>query len=110
MRVSIILIGLAITFGLSTSVLAKTNRCLSDKLKAAAKYSSCILKAESKVPGAADYTKCDVQFSRKWKKAERNCCCETLDDEAAMQDWITDGVDDMVTLLVGGTVPECDGP
>ncbi len=76
MRVSIILIGLGLTLGLSTSVWAKgPPKCYSDKMKAAGKYTSCRLKAQGKIhPLAgqtADYSKCESRFSAKWQRAER---------------------------------------
>ena len=76
MRVSVILIGLGLTLGLSTSLWAKgPPKCYSDKMKAAGKYSFCRLKAQGKIhPLAgqtADYSKCESRFSAKWQRAER---------------------------------------
>ncbi len=50
MRVSIILIGLGLILGVPTNVQAVEPdvKCYADKVKEAAKYSACRLKAESK--------------------------------------------------------------
>ncbi len=75
MRVSIILIGLGLTLGLSTSVQAVEPdvKCEADKLKETGKYGFCRLKAESKAVKkgeATDYAKCVAKFTGKWPTIE----------------------------------------
>ncbi len=50
MRVSIILIGLGLMLGLPTNVQAgdKAVKCGADKVRETAKYSACLLQAESR--------------------------------------------------------------
>ncbi len=106
MRVSIILIGLGLVLGFATSVWAKgPPKCYSDKMKAAGKYSFCRLKAQSKIPPlagqAADYTKCDSQYSKKWQKVESRAGCLTEGDEAAIQAKMIGDADTIVARLSG---------
>ena len=106
MRVSIILIGLGLMLGLPTSGRAvdPDTKCYADKVKEAAKYSACRLKAESKaikkfeVP---DFSKCDSKFSQKWQKVESKAegACPTNGDEAAIQARVQQCVDDLVVVL-----------
>ena len=106
MRVSIILIGLGLVLGLSTNVQALDAdvKCSSAKVKEAAKYSACLLKAESKAikkGEVADFSKCDSKFSEKWQKAESKAGgeCPTENDEAAIQAQVQQCADDLVAAL-----------
>ncbi len=119
MRVSIILIGLGLVLGLSTNVQAVDPdiKCRAAKVKEAAKYSACRLKAESKAikkGEVPDFSKCDSKFSEKWQKAESKAGgeCPTENDEAAIQAQVQQCADDLVAALdpnscsgaaVGGT-------
>jgi len=116
MRLSIILIGLGLglVFGLSTNVRALDVdvKCNAAKVKEAAKYSACLLKAESKAikkGEVADLSKCDSKFSEKWQKAESKAGgeCPTENDEAAIQAQVQQCADDLVAALDPGS---CPGP
>ncbi|MCZ6568836.1 MAG: hypothetical protein O7B23_01605 [Deltaproteobacteria bacterium] len=106
MRVSIILIGLGLALGVSTSVWAVDPRvkCVADKVKEAGNYSACRFKAESKAikkGEAPDYSKCDSKYSAKWQKAESKAAgaCPTNGDEAAIQAQVQQFVDELVAVL-----------
>jgi hypothetical protein len=94
--------------GLSTGVRAvdADSKCYADKLKEAAKYSACRLKAESKAikkGEAPDYSKCDTKFSEKWQKAESRAggACPTLGDEGPIKDQVATDSDTIVVRLSG---------
>ncbi len=106
MRVSIVLIGLGLVLGVSTSVWAADPavKCVSDKVKGAGNYSACRSKAESKAikkGEAPNYSKCDSKYSDKWQKAESKAggACPTNGDEAAIQAQVQQFVDDLVAAL-----------
>ena len=106
MRISIILIGLGLVRGVSTSVWAVDPRvkCVADKVKEAGNYSACSFKAESKAikkGEAPDHSKCDSKYSAKWQKAESKAAgaCPTNEDEAAIQAQVQQFVDDLVAVL-----------
>ena len=115
MRASIILIGLGLVLGLPTNVQAVDPdvKCEAAKVKEAAKYYACRLKAESKAikkGEVADSSKCDGKYSEKWQKAESKAgpgVCPTEGDEAAIQARMTGDANDIVTLLGGGTLESC---
>ncbi len=106
MRVSIILIGLGLMLGLPTNVQAgdKAVKCGADKVRETAKYSACLLQAESRairkglVP---DFSKCDSKFSQKWQKAETKAggACPTNGDEAVIQAQVQQFMDDVLVAL-----------
>ena len=114
MRLSSILIGFGLVLGLSTNVQALDAdvKCNAAKVKEAAKYSACLLKAESKAikkGEVADLSKCDSKFSEKWQKAESKADgeCPTENDEAAIQAQVQQCADDLVAALDPGS---CPGP
>ncbi len=109
MRQSIILIGLGLVLGLSTNVQAIDSdvKCSSAKVKETAKYSACLLKAESKAikkGEVPDFSKCNSKYSEKWQKAEDKAdgACPTNGDEAAIQAQVQQCVDDLVAALGPG--------
>jgi hypothetical protein len=68
-------------------------KCSADKVKEAAKYSACRLKAESKSikkGEAADVSKCNSKYSEKWQQAESKAggACPTNGDEDAIKDQV----------------------
>lgn len=87
--------------------------CESKKLNEAAKYASCRLKADSKAVkknALPDYTKCESKFSQKWGQIETKAgpgICPSEGDEASMHARITMNTTDVVTLLSGGSVAQC---
>lgn len=68
-------------------------RCQADKLKVAAKYTFCRLKAEAEAAksfGEPDFAKCDAAFSAGWQQAESRALskgtpCWTSGDQAGVQ-------------------------
>ncbi len=118
MRVPIILIGLGLVLGHPTNVQALDPdvKCNADKVKEAAKYSACRLKAESKAikkAEAPDFSKCDSKYSEKWGKVETKAggACPTEGDEAAIRSKMVGAADTIVARLSGvlGFVDNCDG-
>ncbi len=114
MRLSIILIGLGLVLGLSTNVQALDPdvKCNAAKVKETAKYSACLLKAESKAikkGEVPDFSKCDSKYREKWQKVESKAegACPTNGDEAAIQAQVQQCVDDLVAAL--GPLPPCPG-
>ena len=100
MRVSIILIGLGFMVGLPTNVQAVEPdvKCYAAKVKEAAKYSACRLKAESKAIKKGEtpaLSKCDSNYIKKWSKAESKAAgaCPTESDLSLIQARITDVMD-----------------
>lgn len=91
-----------------------TDKCHANKLKAAAKYASCRLKAESKavlMPGSLDFRGCTETFSGKFNGLEMRAgagVCPTEGDEATIDAQITDHATDLALLLSGGSIPPCD--
>ena len=91
-------------------------KCEASKLKEAAKYASCRLKAEAKgvqKSEAADYTKCEEKFTEKFNNAETKAgvgVCPSEGDEASINARVTDDAD-TVALLLSGTryVDNSDG-
>lgn len=93
---------------------AATNgeKCAAAKMKAAAKYSSCRLSADSKAESSgepADYTKCDSQQASSWQKAEDKYGveCLTSGDQATIQANLTEA-SDCVSGVLGGNGASCD--
>lgn len=89
------------------SAATDAEKCQAAKLKEAAKYSACRLKAEAKAAktGAApDFTKCDAKFAPKWTGAETKAggACPVNGDGLAMQALIT-GHTDVVAAAIAGT-------
>ncbi len=73
MRLSIILIGLGLVLGLPTNVQALDPdvKCNAAKVKETAKYSACLLKAESKAikkGEVPDFSKCDSKSARSGRR------------------------------------------
>ncbi|MBX3024715.1 DUF1566 domain-containing protein [bacterium] len=92
--------------------LSAADKCEADKLKRAALYGACRLKAESqavKKALPADYTKCDAKLGPKWTAAETKAggLCPTNGDLAIMQGFIGQHADDVATALGGGGLPTC---
>jgi len=93
---------------------AATNgeKCAAAKMKAAAKYSSCRLSADSKAESSgdpADYTKCDSKQSASWQKIEDKYGveCPTSGDQATTQAALTEA-SDCVSGVLGGNGASCD--
>jgi hypothetical protein len=88
-------------------------KCHANKLKTAAKYNACRIKAEAKAVtagGLPDYTKCETKFSLKWQATEMKAgagVCPSEGDESDIDQRVTDDVGDLATLLAGGTLPAC---
>ena len=94
------------------SALSPADRCEAKKLKTAAKYGFCRLKAESKAVkagGAPDFSKCDPKLSDKWTSTEADGKgqCPSNGDEALIQAFITQHTDDLAAALAGGPLPNC---
>jgi hypothetical protein len=101
------LLVLGIGQGMSHAGVNQADKCLISKLKEAAKYDACRLKALAKEvskSAAADYTKCASKFSSKWQKIETkgDGLCVTDGDESAIDSAITTYVDTTFSNL-GGT-------
>ena len=116
MRLSIVLIGLGLAVGSSTSVWAvdPAIKCEADKLKAAGKYSDCRLKAESigvKKQLPPDFEKCDLKYDKKWAKAEAKepDACPSLNDANDVRSRIIDDVDTIAALLAGDPTTLLEG-
>ena len=82
-------------------------KCEADKLKTAAKYSACRLKAESKALKKGtdpDYTKCEQKLADVWAKIEAKGgdTCPTTDDVEEVRTLLT-----TCTALVPGGPPIC---
>ena len=97
----------------STSALAAANPalvCETSKLKVAAKYGQCLLKAEAKAAKAMvspDFTKCDATFSSKWGAAESKAgmgVCPSENDEADLQSRISEDANTVAILLNGVSI------
>jgi hypothetical protein len=89
-------------FGLSAAT-----KCEANKLKRAALYGACRLKAESKavkVGGLPDFSKCNSTFGEKWGLAESGGGgqCPTNGDSTGMQNLITADAD-LIALKLSGT-------
>jgi hypothetical protein len=77
----------------SASAVDPAIRCQADKLKVAAKYTFCRLKAEADAARAfatPDFSKCDTAFSAGWQQAEaralgKGAPCWTSGDQATVQ-------------------------
>jgi hypothetical protein len=110
---SLLAFTVAMIWGGTTAALDPDDRCESAKLKVAGKYDLCRLKAESKgvrKGEAPDYTRCDAKFSEKWTHAETTAglgVCPSEGDEAAIQTFISQHVDDLAVAISGGPLPNC---
>lgn len=88
-------------------------KCESGKLKETAKYASCRLKAEAKAVQTAttpDYTTCEAKFTPKFNGLETKAgpgVCPSEGDEASINARISSDVNDIATLLTGGSLPAC---
>ena len=95
------------------------DKCEADKLKTAGKYGNCRLKTHSKevkkgIPQDEKFAKCDTKYDTKWAKIETRAnakalakeepSCPSLNDANDIQARILVDVDDLTTLLSGGTV------
>jgi len=108
---------LAVVFclGSSASALAADAgaKCEASKLKEAAKYGSCRLKADAKsaLTGApADYAKCESKFGAKWMIIEGKAgpgTCPSEGDATGVGDRIVGQAADIATLLAGIDIAEC---
>ena len=91
----------------TASAVTPADKCEADKLKRAALYSACRLKAESKAVksgGTPDYSKCDSKLSQKWMDAETKGAgmCPTNGDESAIHACLAGHADGIVAALMGG--------
>jgi hypothetical protein len=89
-------------------------KCESGKLATAAKYSACLLKADSKAAKkgiAPDYSKCDGKFSSAWEKRETKAAgaCPTNCDEAIVQTQIATQAGVISAALAGAGLYAPDG-
>jgi len=90
-----------------------SERCEAVKLKTAAKYHFCRLRANARALETGgqtpDFSRCDAQFSAKWERAETIGMgqCPSSDDQAAVQSFIADCTDGVAGALAGGPVPTC---
>ena len=88
-------------------------KCRSGKLKEAAKYASCRLKAEAKAVQTAttpNYTQCEAKFTPKFNGLETKAgpgICPSEGDEPTINARVTNDADDIATLLAGGSLPTC---
>ena len=86
-------------------------KCQTQKLKAAAKYTACRLKAEADAArhfAAPDFGKCDATFAADWQSAEARALaqgapCWTSGDAATVQADITAQTEALSDALAGGT-------
>lgn len=108
MRVSIILIGLGLMLGVSTSIWAldPADKCEAAKVKEAAKLHFCRMKVESKAIKKGtlpDFSKCNSKYTTKWPLIETKAAgaCPTDGDEATIQSQVTTDTDAIVTSLAG---------
>ena len=81
-------------------------KCESGKLKEAAKYANCRLKADSKAvkkDQAPDYSKCESKFSDKWQKTESKAdgACPSNGDEATVEAQITQCTGEVANGIAG---------
>ncbi len=85
-------------------------RCESQKVKVAGDYADCRLTAEHNgikrgVP--PDFTRCEEAFLGKWQKIEDRdgASCPTLEDEAAVQEFVDECTETIATALSGAGFP-----
>jgi hypothetical protein len=89
--------------------------CEAAKLREAAKYGYCCLKAESdavKKGEPVDYNKCAEKFNKKWPLLEKRGqgLCPTSGEQAAMNTEIAEHCDRITVILAGDTPPGCQLP
>ncbi len=82
-------------------------KCEAGKLKEAAKYSGCLLKAQSKAKkkgGTPDYSKCDTKLAGKWAKLEDKADgnCPSTGDLDSIKTEINEQAGIIVGCVAGG--------
>lgn len=104
----------ALTIGLAASALGATagDRCRTAKLREAAKYTLCRLKAESSAVQRGtppDFHHCEDRLASRWTSAEARAggACPTVGDEAAVRALLAQQADDVATALAGDGLPTC---
>lgn len=99
-------IGVMVLWAGSVSAATDVERCEAAKLKVAAKYSACRLKAAAKAVvtgGPVDYSRCDDKLVSKWGMVEAGGggMCPTNGDLADVQDQVTTDADLIARKLSG---------
>jgi hypothetical protein len=103
----IVVLGVAFLWAVSAAaVVNPTDKCAASKIKAAGKYSMCLLKEESKALKkgiAPDFSKCDFKLTTKWAKAEEKggSACPTLGDEIPLAEQVGSDAARIVAGLLG---------
>src|SRR5262245_16120423 len=91
-----------------------TGKCDFSKLKAAGKYSACLLEASARTlkreDGSGDSGTCDARLSSRWRRAEEKGMgqCPASDDQAT-QAFLLQCADGVATALAGNPLPTCGG-
>ena len=103
----------ALLIGTPVGALGSTGRCESTKLKTAAKYASCRLRANAGVAkqggGIPHFGRCEARFSTTWRRVESRAGggCRTNGDGAAIGAFIAGCTDALAVALAGGPPPGC---
>jgi polyvinyl alcohol dehydrogenase (cytochrome) len=91
---------------------APPGKCEFSKLKAAARYSRCLLEASARTlkSDSADSGSCDARLSGRWQRAEQKDMgqCPASDDQA-IQAVLQQCADGVATGLAGSPLPTCGG-
>src|SRR5262249_55487872 len=93
---------------------APPGKCEFSKLKAAARYSGCLLEASARTlkheGGSADAGSCDARLSSRWRRAEGKGMgqCPATDDQAT-QAFLQQCAAGVATGLAGNPLPTCGG-
>jgi hypothetical protein len=108
---------LTISLLIPTVAWGDSTRCAGAKLKVAATYAGCRLRAEARAASssqaidAAKLAKCDATFEARWQKAEERdaSSCPTIGDGGAVHDLLEAVSDGLAGALAGaGGLPSCD--
>src|SRR5262245_54104785 len=95
------------------AVLAGSAECQFRKLRTAAWYSSCRLRANARAVRTGgeipDFSTCDAKFAVKWARVEARGAgqCPSNDDQEAIQAFIVRCTDGVAAALAGGSLPPC---
>jgi len=97
----------ALLFAAPALALTPEEKCQLAKIKEAAKYVKCLLKAEDKAIkdglDLPDTTKCEAKFSGKWGKTESKGGCGTESDETSMESILQSNALDTINRLMPTT-------
>src|SRR5215472_16764129 len=114
-RVTVMFVGALAVCGLAASAHA-ANKCQGAKIKDAGKKASCLAGLYSKQAAAggtidpAKVAKCQAKVSAAYDKLESKPGCNTTGDKGAIESKVDAFVDDLVSELAVGTLPNaCQG-